>query len=165
MKVWGVAAAFLKMEHEDKYLLLKRSATAKHFPDVWCGVGGGIEGDEFSEPKKAVIREIYEETGIEENYIVNLRLKYIRVNKHTDHMEGISYLYVYFAEATKTDIWQTHEGTLEWIPREELFDREFSPMESLLRHYFSEGMNTDNLYVCTTYNGIYTITPFNQWLR
>ena len=125
-----VAAAFLR--HEDKYLLLKRSATARHYPNVWCGVGGGMKDDEFSEPKRAVIREIYEESGIEEEYIHHLNLKYIRVNKHS---EGISYLYVYFADVTNTDVWQTYEGTLEWIPRDDFFNREVA-MESLLRHYF-----------------------------
>ena len=139
-------------------MLLKRSATAKHYPNVWCGVGGGMKDDEFSEPRKAVIREIYEESGIEEEYINNLNLKYIRVNKH---FEGISYLYVYFADVTKIDVWQTYEGTLEWIPRADFFNREVA-MESLLRHYFSEGINTNDLYIYTTYNGICTIKPFES---
>ncbi|MDR2931735.1 MAG: NUDIX domain-containing protein [Oscillospiraceae bacterium] len=156
MGIECVVVAFLK--HEGQYLLIKRSPDKKHFPNVWDGVGGGVEKDEFQTPDKAILREIYEETGLKRNDVSGLTLRYVHVKRIDDFL---CYHYVYFGEASKNDVWQTDEGVLYWVSEKELFERTYSPtMEQLLRHYFSSGRNTPDLYLFSTYQGVDTITPF-----
>lgn len=157
MHISSVAVVFL--QNSNKYLLMKRAKTKKHFPNVWDGVGGGVENDELSEPRKAIMREIFEETGIESKYITNLGLKYLHINKHK---AGITNHYIYFADSKKLDFWQTNEGVLSWIKKEDFLNREFSPtMKVLLDHYFSIGFNSKDLYLFSTYEGKNTILPFD----
>ncbi|MEP7162327.1 MAG: NUDIX domain-containing protein [Candidatus Moraniibacteriota bacterium] len=47
---------------DGKILVLKRSASDDHLPDVWETVGGGMDSEEL--PQQALEREILEETGI-----------------------------------------------------------------------------------------------------
>lgn len=158
MKVNGVAETFLR--HGDCYLLMKRSAFKQHYPNVWAGVGGGIEPEELAHPRQAALREIWEETGVCAEHIANLRLRYL----HISQQDGtLIYHYVYFGQTLQTAIRQTDEGALFWIPRQQFFDREFSPAATeILRHYFATGIDTKDLYVFTTNNGFSTVTPFGQ---
>lgn len=43
---------------------------------MWGGVGGHSEPNELNSPKTTCLREIYEETDIEENDFQNIDLRY-----------------------------------------------------------------------------------------
>lgn len=157
MHISSVAVAFLR--NQNKYLLMKRAKTKKHYPDVWDGVGGGVESCELSEPTNAILREIFEETGFESMHISNLTLRYLHINKHDSNLVNH---YIFFADTDKTDFWQTDEGVLSWIIKDDFFNREFSPtMKALLEHYFTVGINTKDLYLFSTYEGKNSILPFD----
>ncbi|MCL2409375.1 MAG: NUDIX domain-containing protein [Oscillospiraceae bacterium] len=127
----SLAAAFLK--HDGKYLLMKRSPERKHFPNIWSGVGGGVEPHEMDNPKLACLREIYEETGISEKQIFNLELRYIIIRRAKDL---IRQSYIYFGETDTTDFIDTDEGMLYWIEENQLLNREFSKTYGeMLKHY------------------------------
>ncbi|TSB45568.1 NUDIX hydrolase [Alkalicoccobacillus porphyridii] len=61
LKCRGIAVVLLKKcNNENKVLLLKRDSTV--LQNVWCYIGGGMEGNEYA--WQAALREIEEETGI-----------------------------------------------------------------------------------------------------
>lgn len=81
------------------------------------------------------MREIEEETGIKPDNIFNLTLRYIIVRRHRD---TIRINYIYFGETDVSDITDTYEGTLHWIPEKELMNRTFTKtFDAMLRHYLS----------------------------
>lgn len=48
--------------HHDKLLFLRRRHDAEVFPSIWELPSGGVEPSE--EPKEALVREVYEESGL-----------------------------------------------------------------------------------------------------
>ncbi|MDP3957024.1 MAG: NUDIX domain-containing protein [bacterium] len=50
------------VERDGKILVLKRSVTDDHLPEVWETPGGGVDREE--NPEEALRREILEETGL-----------------------------------------------------------------------------------------------------
>ena len=125
------AGAFLK--RDGNYLLMKRAMDRKHFPGKWSNVGGGLEPHELRDPMQACLREIFEETGIPPGRVYNLALRYIIVRRAVD---AIRYSYVYFGETDVTDVVDTDEGSLHWVPEEELLDREYTQtFAAMMRHY------------------------------
>ena len=125
------AGAFLK--RDGHYLMMKRAMDRKHFPGLWSNVGGGIEPDELGDPMQACMREIYEETGIPPDRVYNLALRYIIMRRAGD---SIRHSYVYFGETDMAEFVDTDEGTLHWVPEEELLNREYTQtFAAMMRHY------------------------------
>ena len=59
------------------YLMMKRADNRRIAPGMWGGVGGHAEPNEVNNPKLTCLREIYEESGIEEKDLKKLDLRYI----------------------------------------------------------------------------------------
>lgn len=59
-----------KTDQGDKFLLLKRSDTAKIYPGIWQMITGTIESHEHT--KDTLIRELAEETGLEPTKIFSI---------------------------------------------------------------------------------------------
>jgi len=95
-------------------LLMKRAPTRRIFPNRYNGIGGHIEGDE--DPVTSARREILEETGLQ---VQNLRLRGIH-NINAGEATGIM-LFIFTAGANSRDTIDSDEGTLHWIPRDEVF--------------------------------------------
>ena len=130
------------------YLLMKRADNKKIAPGMWGGVGGHAEPNELNNPKATCLREIYEETGIEEKDFKNLDLRYIVLRR--DKAE-ITLLY-YFIGFVGTRYYEdkTHEGKLFWINEGELFDRPMSfEIRKTLEHYREVGNTSSNINVGT----------------
>ena len=111
MKVRVIAGAFI-IEGND-YLLMKRAHTKKIAPGMWGGVGGHAEPNELNSPKKTCLREIYEETGIEETDFKDFNLKYIIIRRNREEIV----LMYYFIALSKIRLYEdkTLEGKLHWI--------------------------------------------------
>jgi 8-oxo-dGTP diphosphatase len=102
-------------------------------PGIWAGVGGHLEPEEINNPETACLREIYEETGLTNSQLSDLRLKYILLRQSKDE---IRVQYVYFAKTTTRQVKPSEEGDLYWINRDELFERDFSATTVfVLKHY------------------------------
>ncbi len=100
--------------HGDDVLLMKRAAHRRVFPNRYNGVGGHIERDE--DPASGARREILEETGLS---VHDLRLRGV-YNIDAGEATGIV-LYIYTAVSdTKTLTVTTDEGTLHWVPHDEV---------------------------------------------
>jgi 8-oxo-dGTP diphosphatase len=103
--------------HGDDVLLLKRGQHKRIFPGRYNGVGGHIERDE--DPLTSAIREMQEETGLD---VTNVQLRgVINVDADPGAANGIM-VFVYSAEALSRDFTDSEEGTLEWIPRDDVED-------------------------------------------
>ncbi|MBU5676848.1 NUDIX domain-containing protein [Alkaliphilus sp. MSJ-5] len=139
---------------KNKMLLLYRVGSRVVQPS-WCGIGGHFEKDELNDPKACVLRELFEETGITENDIGTLKLKYIALRMKNNE---IRQNYYYFTELHNTgiDINKCDEGTLEWVDINEVLDREMPfTAKECLRHYLSIGKDDNKLYAgVTTENGV-----------
>jgi len=139
---------------KNKMLLLYRLGSRVVQPS-WCGIGGHFEKDELNDPKACVLRELLEETGITENDIGTLKLKYIALRMKNNE---IRQNYYYFTELhnTEVDINKCDEGTLEWVDINEVLDREMPfTAKECLRHYLSIGKDDNKLYAgVTTENGV-----------
>ncbi|MDR0999557.1 MAG: NUDIX domain-containing protein [Clostridiales bacterium] len=125
------SGAFLK--NNGCYLLMKRSSKREIAPNVWSCIGGHMETYELNDPIKTCLREIKEETGITEDHIFNLKLRYVIIRRYK---ETIRQNYIYFGETDKKESVDTEEGTLHWISEKDLLNREYTKtyME-MMKHY------------------------------
>jgi 8-oxo-dGTP diphosphatase len=139
----NLAGAFLF--NNGSYLLSQRSPNKKVAPNLWSYVGGHMEENEINEPYKALIREIKEETGITEDLLSDLKLRYILMEK----AETIIYQsHVYFGNVKTEKFTDTDEGKLYWIKEEELLQREFSTsFQKMLEHYLSHKNEPNTIYI------------------
>lgn len=129
-----LAGAFLIKDGH--FLMMKRSETRAFYPGVWGAVGGHLEPNEINEPRAACLREIYEETGITEDDLTGLDLRYIALRRQDTE---IRVLYTYMGYA-KTYAYEdkTDEGTLHWIKKEDVLDRECSFVHRRALAHFME---------------------------
>jgi len=136
-------SAFL--QNNDEYLLMERANNRKLNPGFWSGVGGNIEPHEINNPLSACYREIEEESGILRGEISSLNLLYIVTRRCEDE---IRQSYIYFGETNKTDIIQTDEGALSWVPCNELKHRKYTATyTAMIEHYIGRSRHDRAVYV------------------
>lgn len=131
-------------DHE-KMLLLYRIGSKVVQPS-WCSVGGHFESFELNDPKSCALREVYEETGIQESDLAGLRLKYIALRSKNDE---IRQNYYFFADLINQDLQLKHsdEGILEWVSIDKVLERDMPyTAKEVLRHYLSIGRYDNKLY-------------------
>jgi 8-oxo-dGTP diphosphatase len=136
----------LLFNSKNELLMMKRSPNRTLSPGLWAAVGGHLEPDELNNPRAAVIREIFEETGLREEDISGLRMQYILIRLNRDEVRQ-QFFYV-----GRTDVRpsvRTDEGELYWIPEAAILDR---PMpfifRGLLKHYLAHG-DSEHVWIGT----------------
>jgi 8-oxo-dGTP diphosphatase len=128
-------------------LMMQRSMNKKFAPGVWAGIGGHVEPNEVNDPQETCIREIYEETGISKENLFDLKLKYIILRK--SKLE-IRIQYVYTAKTNIRKVIDTDEGTLFWINKNDILDRDLSTtVRMTLDHYLKYEDTLDDILVGT----------------
>ncbi|MCL2421452.1 MAG: NUDIX domain-containing protein [Defluviitaleaceae bacterium] len=136
-------AAFLR--NQGNVLLLKRGEHRKIAPGFWSGVGGHFKECEMDTPFEACYRDIEEETGISKSQIQSLDLCYILLRRSDDE---IRHMYIFFGETTQTEVIQTDEGQLFWVPEGEWLDREYTGVFTLmLAHYLQRQPGDRRVYI------------------
>jgi 8-oxo-dGTP diphosphatase len=109
----------------DDILLLKRGMHKRVYPGRYNGVGGHIERDE--DPMTGAIREMQEETGLD---VKNVHFHGVM---HIDAGEPTGILvFVFSAESDSREVIDSDEGTLEWVPRDQIEDLNTADDLSLL---------------------------------
>lgn len=109
------------LEYENCYLMLLRN---KKDHDInagkWIGVGGKFENGEGA--SKCVAREVLEETGYTN---LNFTPRGI-INFHQEDSEGTpiydEVMYLYTANVSHPNFKECSEGTLKWIPKDEVLN-------------------------------------------
>lgn len=140
---------------------------SKVIGDSYTGTAGGhFEKDELNEPKACVLRELYEETGLGEQDIENLALRYVTLRLKNGEIRQNYYFFADLKEEVQErwgllqdsvlNLPRSTEGRLEWIPNEK-FPELKMPVSAkyMIQHYLAVGKDTDCVYGgVTTAEGI-----------
>ena len=103
------------IENDDSYLMLHRIAKKVDInKDKWIGVGGKFEDKES--PEECLLREVKEETGLT---LTSYQLRGI-VTFVSDRWVT-EYMFLYTADGYEGEMSKCNEGTLEWVPKKDLF--------------------------------------------
>lgn len=129
----------------EKILLLYRIGSRVVGNSYTGSAGGHIEADEYRDPKGCVLRELQEETGLTNDALSNLSMRYITMRLKNGEVRQN---YYFFAELRDDyEPQQSTEGRLEWFS---LTDLDGLPMpvtaRQVLQHYVQEGRKTTLLY-------------------
>lgn len=102
------------LEKDNKYLMLHRTVK-KHdvSKDKWIGIGGHFEYGES--PEECLLREALEETGLT---LTSYQFRGI-ITFLCDDYEP-EYMCLYTADGFEGEMIECDEGTLEWVPKEEV---------------------------------------------
>ena len=163
-KLRNMTAAYISREGESgrEMLLLYRVGSRVVAPS-WCGIGGHFEKDELNDARACVLRELQEETGLREEDLTGLDMRYacMRLKKGE-----IRQNYYFFAElAPGAHLPQdSSEGRLAWVPYDRLLSLEmpFTAYE-VIRHYLDTGRYDSALYACATTERGAVFTPLEEF--
>ena len=143
-KLRSMASVYLR--RDDQLLLLYRQGNSI-VSNLWIGSAGGhFEEGEVKDAKRCVLRELYEELGIEEKALTHLSLRYVTLRYANGELRQN---YYFFADLLDSQI-QTPistEGITQWFS---LNAMESLPMPFTARymidHYLKTGQYDDHLY-------------------
>ncbi|MFC5527958.1 NUDIX domain-containing protein, partial [Cohnella yongneupensis] len=121
MELRQMATAFLF--RDQKVLMIKKSKSKLNSSEFWSGLGGHLEPQEINSPKIACIREIFEESGIKESEISDLRMRYLLIRIKDSE---IRQQYVYFGRTMKSELIMSDEGELSWVDQSEIVNLNLS---------------------------------------
>lgn len=129
----------------EKILLLYRIGSRVVGNSYTGSAGGHMEAEEYRSPKACVLRELQEETGLTEDALNGLALRYITMRRKNGEIRQNFY---YFAELKDgVSVNDSNEGRLEWHDMDALDDL---PMPITARHvvdhYLTVGRFTEALY-------------------
>ena len=121
------------IEKDGCYLMLhrvKKENDLNH--DKWVGIGGKFEENES--PEDCLLREAREETGLE---LTDFRLCGM-VTFLSDRWEG-EYMWLYHATGFAGTLKDCDEGTLEWVPKEDVLSLPIWVGDRLFFRLLNEG--------------------------
>lgn len=144
MEIRQMSTAFLF--NDDKVLLMKKESNK--FTDVpfWSGVGGHLEQNELNNPMKACYREIYEESGIMDREIDDLKLRYILLRVKHDE---IRQQFVYFGRTKRSDFINSDEGELHWKSLDEIQGLNVSKIIRFMLEHYQNNRNKAEIMIGT----------------
>ena len=103
------------LEKNNQYLMLHRVKRKKDLnKGKWIGLGGHIEENES--PDEALVREVYEESGL----LINSFKRNGIIEFVNDDYKELMYLYT--SADFNGEIIECDEGILKWIPKNEIFN-------------------------------------------
>ena len=142
MKLRNMTSLYLV--EEDKILCLYRVGSRVVSNKYVGSAGGHFEPRELNDPRACVLREMEEELGLREENVEGLTLRYITHRL----MEGeIRQNYYFFGRLKEKRELTSTEGTLRWVPFEEIPQL---PMpvsaKHMILHYLETGRFTEEIY-------------------
>ena len=129
----------------EKILLLYRIGSRVVGNSYTGAAGGHIEAEEYRDPRACILRELQEETGLTQEQLEGLDLRYITMrNKNGEIRQN----YYYFAILKDgAEVHNSNEGRLEW---HDLNALDALPMpvtaRHVVEHYLAVGRFTNALY-------------------
>lgn len=133
MKLRQMATAFI--QNNGQVLMMKKKKNKFIDFEFWTALGGHIEPSEINDPRKAVLREIEEESGLQKTDIGQLELRYILKRLKGDE---IRIQYVYFGSTSRNEFVESDEGELYWIDEREVCSLKLSAIvREMFNHYLA----------------------------
>ena len=126
-----------------RMLLLYRQGS-RVVNDMWVGSAGGhFETFELNDARACVLRELYEELGVAEDDIENMKLRYVTLRRSGGEIRQNYYFFADLKEGICDEL-SSNEGISRWFERSELLSLEM-PFTSkyVMEHYLEEGYRTD----------------------
>ncbi|MDQ0888860.1 8-oxo-dGTP diphosphatase [Paenibacillus sp. V4I9] len=140
-----MAVAFLF--HENQMLFMQKANNNSFVSGMVIPIGGHLEQHEISMPKEACLREIVEETGLTNDDLSDLNLKYI-VLRIKDNEIRIQY--VYFGDVKHTNVVDSEEGRLFWVNCEETGTLNVTATTKyILEHYSNTSKGSSDVFIGT----------------
>lgn len=138
----------------DRFLLLYRVGS-KVIGNSYTGTAGGhFEFEELNDARACVLRELQEETGLAEQDIKGLSMRYITLRLKNGEVRQNYYFFAELADHVETV--SSNEGELRWFATEDMEELEMPhTAKYMILHYLKTGQYTDCLYGgSTTENGV-----------
>lgn len=133
------------LTYENKILLLYRIGS-KISNEMYIGTAGGhFEHDELNDAKACVLRELKEETGLTENDINMLRLRYITLRLKDEEIRQNYYFFAELKEYKNTIT--SNEGNLCCFSLDEAKKLKMPhSAKYMYLHFLEQGRFNDKLY-------------------
>ena len=137
--------ASLHLYSQGEILFLYRIGSRVVDESYTGSAGGHFEKDELNDARACVLRELYEETGLREEDIENLTLRYVTLRLKNGE---IRQKYYFFAELKEKNRQITsNEGRLRWVQESEALNLEMPyTAKYVVAHYLQTGKYTESLY-------------------
>ena len=139
--------AGLYLRHGNQLLLLYRIGSRVIADSYTASAGGHFEKEELSDAKACALRELYEETGLTEQDIDNLSLRYVTIRLKNGELRQNYYFFADLIDNMKEIT--SNEGNLKWFQMEELLenppDMPFTA-RYVVKHYAEIGKDTNVIY-------------------
>lgn len=142
---------------DSKVLMIHRNDDKNLAPNIWSCIGGHMEPQELNNPEVTCYRELFEETGITNRMIDNLRLKYITYQIINNE---IQIGYCYFGDMiNEYDLPLCNEGTLHWVDVTDIQQKTMSLIITHIVQHWLSHTEDNEIYVGTVNKGS-NITTF-----
>jgi 8-oxo-dGTP diphosphatase len=106
--------------------------------------GGHFECDELNDARKCVLREAYEELGIREEDLEDLKMRYITLRLKNGEVRQN---YYFFARLREDRELTSSEGQLRWVKFEDVQQLKMpSSAKHMILHYLKQGRFDDKMY-------------------
>lgn len=142
------------LEQNDCYLMLHRISKKNDVnKDKWIGVGGKFEPGEA--PEECLCREVLEETGLTlKSYQFRGVLTFC-----CDSYEP-EYIFLYTSDQFSGSLKDCDEGTLEWVPKDKVFDLNVWEGDKLMFRLLDERDTPFSLKLCYQGDTLIEATEF-----
>lgn len=104
------------LEHAERYLLLQRSPHKQFAPNLWTGIGGHVENNEYDNLRKSALRELKEEAGIEEAELTTFLLRRVLFLQRPG--KPLTLILYFTGLLNAWQLPECPEGTLDWCSAE-----------------------------------------------
>lgn len=129
---------------KDEILMLYRVGSRVVKNSYIGSAGGHFEKEELNDPRACVLRELFEETGLTEQDIENLALRYVTLRlKKTEIRQN----YYYFAKVKTDREIKSNEGNLKWFGYDEALELDMPhTAKYVVTHFVKTGRKNNKLY-------------------
>ena len=151
----------LYLVREDAVLCLYRIGSKVVNHRFVGAAGGHFEPEELNDPKRCVLREAWEELGLQENDMEGLALRYLTIRQ----MAGeIRQNYYFFARLKKDIPLQSTEGNLQWVRFDQIPEL-YMPVSAkhMILHYLQIGQFNEEIYGGITEETGTTFVPMRSF--
>jgi 8-oxo-dGTP diphosphatase len=149
MRLRQMATAFINCG--GKFAMMKKTPNKLFDFEFWTALGGHLESDEISDPRKACLREVFEESGLLEKDLSELTLRYVLLRQKDDE---IRIQYVFFGNTNKSQLIASDEGKPVWVDEKEIKELKISTIIREMLEHYRDNPNPEAIFIgtLTSYN-------------